>query len=45
MSASLADERATPKPPSEFCDSASQRMVGPPAGTPAARSAITPKAV
>jgi hypothetical protein len=45
MSASLADGRATPKPPSSFWLPMSQRMVVPPAGSPAPRSARIPKAV
>ena len=45
MSESLAEARATPKPPSEFCDWTSQRMVDPPAGAPPARRAMMPNAV
>ena len=45
MSESLAEERATPKPPSAFCEDTSHWIVADPAGAPDARSAITPKAV
>jgi hypothetical protein len=45
MSESLAEERATPKPPSAFCDATSHFTVSDPAEAPDARSAITPNAV
>ena len=45
MSVSLWVERATPKPPSEFCEPASQPTVAAPALCPADRSARIPKAV
>ena len=45
MSESLADERATPKPPSSFWLALSQRIAAPPAGSPAERSARIPNAV
>ncbi len=45
MSVSLCVERATPKPPSAFCDPASQAIVPAPALSPADLSARIPKAV
>jgi hypothetical protein len=45
MSESLDEERATPKPPSPFCEATSQRTVSDPADAPDARSAMIPNAV
>jgi hypothetical protein len=45
MSESLDDERATPKPPSPFCEPTSQLTVVFPADAPDARSAMIPNAV
>src|SRR5919108_681122 len=44
MSASLADERPTPKPPSAFCELTSHLIVEPPAGAPPPRRAMAPNA-